>query len=168
MTGRSPAHRRLGYSRNGGPRLWRLAAVAGILSWVAACALPNQPGSLARNNDASDITHSVSAGPSASSIGGPLGDMPLYVDADLGVARAAASAMLDHDGQESAAWENPATGARGTITRVASTYSLGGTECRDFLSSYLRDNAESWLQGEACRDAFGHWGVRDLRPWGRS
>ena len=168
MTGRSPDHRRLGYNRNGGPRLWRLAAGVGILSWVAACGLPNQLGSLARNDDASDITHSVSSGPLSRRLGDPLGDVPLYVNADLGVARAAAAAMLDHDGQDSAPWQNPVTGARGTITKVASTYSLGGAECRDFLSSYVRDNAESWLHGEACRDAFGHWDVRDLRPWGGS
>jgi len=123
--------------------------------------MPNQLGSVfARNDDASDITRAISAG--------PRGDALPFLNGDLAAARAAAAAMLERDGQASAAWENSATGARGTITRVASAYILGGTECRDFLSSYLRDKTEFWLQGEACRDGLGHWDVRDLRPWGRS
>jgi surface antigen len=169
VIGPSPGHRRPGYSRNPGPRLWRLAVGSGILIWVSACSGPSQLGSFfARNDDANDITHSISGGPLA----GPLGDASLYLNGDLAAARAAAATMLEHDGQDSAPdsarWENPQTGARGTITTLASTYAQGGTECRDFLSSYVRDKAESWLQGEACRDGFGHWVVRELRPWNRS
>jgi hypothetical protein len=169
VTGPPLGHRRLGYSRNPGARLWRLAVGSGILIWASACSGPSQLGSyFVRNDDANDITHSISGGP----LTGPLGDASLLLNGDLAAARAAAAAMLDHDGQHgapySAPWENPQTGARGTITTLASTYTQGGTECRDFLSSYVRDKAESWLQGEACRDGFGHWVVRELRPWNRS
>jgi hypothetical protein len=48
-------------------------------------------------------------------------------------------------------WENPSTGARGTITAIADAYTSDGFQCRDFLASYIRDGAESWLQGDACR-----------------
>ena len=45
---------------------------------------------------------------------------------------------------------DPATGARGTVTPIASAYQRDGQTCRDFLASYLRrQGAETWLQGEA-------------------
>ena len=52
---------------------------------------------------------------------------------------------------------NPKTGARGTITPIASAYSQDGLTCRDFLASYVRNGAESWMQGEACRAVHGRW-----------
>jgi hypothetical protein len=87
-------------------------------------------------------------------------------EADLAVARAAAAALLAAgDKDASVSWENPATGARGTITPIASAYSVDGLTCRDFLASYLRGGTESWLQGEACERSRGRWEVRRLRPW---
>jgi surface antigen len=62
-------------------------------------------------------------------------------------------------------WENPSTGARGTITPLAAAASQDGVTCRDFLASYVKNGAESWLQGEACRAGRGKWEVRTLRPW---
>lgn len=62
-------------------------------------------------------------------------------------------------------WENPQTGARGTVTPLAKAYTQAGLTCRDFLASYIQDGAESWLQGEACREEGGGWEVRSLRPW---
>ena len=53
----------------------------------------------------------------------------------------------------------------GTVTPLASAHHQGGTTCRDFLASYVKDGSESWLQGEACRVARGKWEVRNLRPW---
>jgi surface antigen len=64
-------------------------------------------------------------------------------------------------------WENPQTGARGTITPIAAAYCDNGAECRDFLVSYVHDKAEAWMQGEACRDGGGRWDVRSLKPWRR-
>ena len=54
-------------------------------------------------------------------------------------------------------WENPGTGARGTVTPIADAYTQDGFTCRDFLASYVRDGAESWLQGDACRIHQGKW-----------
>ena len=65
-------------------------------------------------------------------------------------------------------WENPRTGARGTVTPIADAYTQDGFQCRDFLASYIRDGAESWLQGDACRAHQGQWTVRKLRPLQRS
>ena len=71
---------------------------------------------------------------------------------DLAIARAAAIEVLTAGGKDaSMPWENPHTGARGTITPLASAYNQDGLTCRDFLASYVKDGTESWLQGAACR-----------------
>ena len=86
-------------------------------------------------------------------------------EADLAIARAAVSEVLAKGGKDtSMPWENPKTGARGTITPLAQAYDQDGTICRDFLASYVKDGNESWLQGEACRAARGKWEVRNMRP----
>lgn len=85
-------------------------------------------------------------------------------DNDLDLARAAAAQALAADGK-SVPWENPRTGARGTITPIANAYTQDGFVCRDFLASYVQQGAESWLQGEGCRVHQGKWEVRVLRPW---
>ena len=88
---------------------------------------------------------------------------------DLAVARAAVSEFLGRGGSDSSVpWENPRTGARGTITPIASAYNQDGVTCRDFLASYLRDGNEAWMQGEACRIPQGKWEVRTLKPWNRT
>ena len=86
-------------------------------------------------------------------------------EGDLAIARAAASEVLTKGGTHtSLPWENPKTGARGTVTPLASTYQQDGVTCRDFLASYVKNGSESWLQGEACRAERGKWQVRNLRP----
>jgi surface antigen len=90
-------------------------------------------------------------------------------DGDLAVARAAIAEALARGGKDvSMPWENPATGARGTITPLAAAYIQDGTTCRDFLASYVRSGNESWLQGEACRSHKGRWEVRHMKPWRRT
>jgi hypothetical protein len=87
-------------------------------------------------------------------------------EGDLAVARAAASEVLTKGGKDtSIPWENPRTGAHGTITPLPTTYSQDGATCRDFLASYLRNGTEAWLHGAACRTEQGKWVVRRLRPW---
>jgi outer membrane surface antigen len=96
-----------------------------------------------------------------------LAEMP--PENDLAVARAAASEVLSKGGKDtSMPWENPRTGARGTITPIASAYNLDGLTCRDFLASFVRNGTESWLQGEACQMQQGKWEVRTLKPWQRT
>jgi surface antigen len=91
-------------------------------------------------------------------------------EGDLVFARAAASEVLSRGGSDaSMPWENPSTGARGTITPLAQSHRQeDGTTCRDFLASYVRNGSESWLQGEACRATRGTWEVRHLRPWNKT
>jgi surface antigen len=84
---------------------------------------------------------------------------------DLDVASAATTTLLDR--RDGGPWENPLTGARGTITPLAAVYRDNGIECRDFLASYVHERAEAWMQGEACRNRVGRWEVRTLKPWRR-
>jgi hypothetical protein len=87
-------------------------------------------------------------------------------ESDLVIARAAASEVFTKGGKDvSVPWENPKTGARGTITPLASAYSQDGVTCRDFLASYVKNGSELWLQGAACRAERGQWVIRNLRPW---
>jgi surface antigen len=91
-------------------------------------------------------------------------------EADLTYTKAAAAEVLNRGGKDaSAPWENPRSGARGTVTPVAANYTRDGATCRDFLASYVRSGLEAWMQGEACRTADkDSWEVKSLRPWTRS
>lgn len=90
-------------------------------------------------------------------------------DGDLAYARAAVSEVLRRGKKDaSLPWENPHSGARGTVTPIASAYTQGGRTCRDFLASYVNGDAEAWMQGEACKRGKDSWEVRSLKPWKRS
>src|SRR3954453_7431669 len=91
---------------------------------------------------------------------------PMPPERDLAYAKAAASeVLLRGDKDASQEWENPATGARGTVTPIASAYTQDGQTCRDFLASYVTTTAQAWLQGEACQEGRGAGQVRALKPW---
>jgi surface antigen len=84
----------------------------------------------------------------------------------LAIARAAVNEVLTKGGKHtSLRWENPKTGAHGTVTPLALTYQQSGVTCRDFLTSYVKNGSASWLQGKACHARRGKWEVRNLRPW---
>ena len=89
-----------------------------------------------------------------------------FGETDLIAASAAASAVLT-DGRKdaSAPWQNPKTGARGTVTPIATAYTQDGFTCRDFLASYVTEQKQTWMQGEACRVHHGKWVVRSMKPW---
>jgi surface antigen len=89
---------------------------------------------------------------------------PGSAEADLAYAKAAAAEALARTGDISVPWENPGTGARGTVTPLASAYNQDGFVCRDFLASYVRKDSESWLQGDGCRIHQGRWEVRHMKP----
>jgi hypothetical protein len=113
--------------------------------------------------DKSDQTGSITPPPGAKEVG------ELPPDADLAYARAAASEVLRRgEKYASIPWENPRTGARGTVTPIASTYTQDGQTCRNFLASYVAGSAQAWLQGEACKQQRGAWQVRTLKPWKQS
>lgn len=88
-------------------------------------------------------------------------------DSDLAFARNAASDVLAKgDKDSSQAWENPETGARGSVTPLSQAYAAeDGRTCRDFLASYVNGRTESWLQGAACKAGRGRWEIHSLKPW---
>jgi surface antigen len=91
-----------------------------------------------------------------------------FGESDVVAASQAASAILA-DGRKdaSAPWQNPKTGARGTVTPIANAYTQEGFTCRGFLASYVNEEKEAWMQGEACRVHHGKWVVRSMKPWKR-
>jgi hypothetical protein len=89
-------------------------------------------------------------------------------ESDLAYARMVVAEALTRGGKDTShPWENPNTGARGSITPLTSAYSSNGMTCRDFLASYVKDKSETWLQGEACKYNKG-WEVRTMKPWGKA
>lgn len=166
MAGSVPisAARRARYIGSAGPSLWRrlLPAVALLLALPGgACSFSYQLGSLF-GPDKEETTGAIA--PTAASAAAA--EPAAAAENDLAFARAAATRALALDGRTmSVPWENPRTGARGTVTPLASAYTQDGVLCRDFLASYVRRGAASWLQGEGCRMHKGKWEIRALRPW---
>jgi len=167
--------RRFLYSRIAVASL-RLGVVVTLAAGASGCAVSGQFGSMfggssgdaggAKAYASGDTTGSVASikpTPASSSAGLPS-------ETDLVFTRLAVVEVLKRGSKEvSAPWENPNSGARGTVTPIASAYDRDGATCRDFLASYVRrQGAETWLQGEACRAKKGAWEVKSLRPWTRS
>jgi hypothetical protein len=148
-------------------RLWRLRAKAIALSLAlgaatSGCSVNYKLDSLW--GKAEETTASLK--PTAAA---PAPEAAAPNEADLAYAKAAAAAVLARtDKGASQPWENPRTGARGTVSPIADAYTQDGFQCRDFLASYIRGDAESWLQGDACRIHQGKWTVRKMRPLKRS
>ena len=158
-----------------------LSLVLGLALSLGGCAVSGPLGSMfskgkdkddARAYASDDVTGSVGAAtPASASTAG------LPSETDLVFARMAVVDVLKRGSKEiSSPWENPSSGAHGTVTPIASAYTKDGATCRDFLASYLRrQGSETWLQGEACRikdggkgGKQGGWEVKSLRPWSRS
>jgi len=159
---RAATHLRCRYNGAWRLRLWRgLAAGAGLALAVSAggCSMSYQLDSLFGTGK-SDLTGTITPPPGAKAA------EELPPDADLAYARAAASEVLSRGAKDmSQSWENPRTGARGTVTPIASAYTQDGKTCRDFLASYIHGTTQSWLQGEACKPEKGAWQVHSIRPW---
>jgi hypothetical protein len=169
VDGSKPASSRLCYKGTPRASLWRLprpvSLVVLLLSLPAGgCSFSYQLGNLF-DKDEPEHTGSLASQRRPP----PTKPAALPPDTDLAYARAAAANLLAKEGEtRSAPWENPHSGARGTVSPLAAAYTQDGVICRDFLASYLRPGEESWLQGEACRADHGKWEVRTLRPWKRT
>ena len=137
------------------------ALVLALASAAGGCSFSYQLDSLFGKSD--DKAEEASAAKQAAAAPGT------DIEGDLAIARAAASEVLARGGKDaSLPWENPQTGARGTVTPIATAYNQDGFVCRDFLASYVKNSTESWMRGEACRLHQGRWEVRNLKPWQRT
>jgi surface antigen len=138
---------------------------AGLVAALAAggCSIDLDALSMFPKTDKVETTGTIRSASEA------MASAELPPEADLVLTRAAVNEMLSRGSKgASVPWENPATGARGTVTAIASAYTIDKAQCRDFLASYVKGGKESWLRGEACREARGAWEVRALKPWIRS
>jgi surface antigen len=119
---------------------------------AGGCSLNRPGGAFAQASDA-EVTGAL----------GGTGPTP----SDLAFARNAASDVLTKgDKDSSQPWQNPETGARGSVTPLAQAYSDDdGRTCRDFLASYVNGTNENWLQGSACHSGNGRWEIHTLKPW---
>jgi surface antigen len=127
---------------------------------VGGCSFSRSDGPFAKMEE-KDVTGSVAAAQANASV---------PTESDLAFARNAVSDVLTRgDKDSSQPWENPETGARGSVTPLAQAYSADdGRTCRDFLASYVNGKTESWLQGAACQIGHGRWEIHTLKPWRQS
>jgi surface antigen len=135
------------------------AALTAILIGLSAggCSLSRGSDAFAKMSE-NEVTGSLKPGE------------PAPTESDLAFARNAASDVLTKgDKDSSQPWQNPETGARGSVTPVAQTYaSDDGRTCRDFLASYVNGKTESWMQGAGCKGGNGRWEIHTLKPWRQS
>jgi surface antigen len=124
---------------------------------VGGCSVSRNESAFARM-DAKDRTGSIAAGQPGESV---------PTESDLAFARNAAADVLTKGTKDSSqSWENPETGARGSVTPLAEAFSAqDGRTCRDFLASYVNGRTETWLQGAACQTGHGRWEIQTLKPW---
>jgi surface antigen len=126
---------------------------------TGGCSMSRTDGAFVKMGN-SDVTGSIGAARASA---------PTPTETDLAFARDAASDVLTKgDKDSSQPWENPETGARGSVTPLAQAYSQEGRTCRDFLASYVNGRSESWLQGAACKSSQGRWEIHTLKPWRQS
>jgi surface antigen len=135
---------------------------------LGGCAVSGSLFSKSSPTESRAYASDESTGSVAKPVSATTADLP--AEADLVFTRKAIVDVLTHGAKEiSSPWENPGTGARGTVTPVASAYTKDGATCRDFLASHIRrEGSEVWLQGQACQPKRGAWEVRSLRPWSRT
>jgi len=166
-----PAFRQRRYRGWRSARLWRvdarrLTSLAGAILLglsTGGCSFSYKLGSLFGDKEDEKPEYTQSSPPRTSAA--PAAHVAGPAAADLGLAKAAAAEALSRGGKDvSVPWENPGTGARGTVTPIALTYTRDGFVCHDFLASVVHGSDESWLQGEACRVHRGRWEVRTLKP----
>ena len=122
------------------------------------CSLSRSDGAFAKMEDR-EVTGSIT----------PPAAPPVPTESDLVFARTAASDVLTKgDKDSSQPWENPETGARGSVTSLSQAYSAeDGRTCRDFLASYVNGRVGSWLHGAACKAGQGRWEIHTIKPWTR-
>jgi surface antigen len=147
-------------------RALSLAAVVAAALGVGGCSMSYQLESYFADKNATGSINKTATG-SINTVSASAVVMP--PPHDLAFAKAAATEVLRRGEKDASLdWENPETGARGTVTPIASAYTQDGQTCRDFLASYVKAEVQSWLQGEACQEARGAWQVRALKPWQKS
>lgn len=97
-------------------------------------------------------------------------DNPMGMSAiDWPLAQAALKeALARTDEGPSVPWSNPANGARGTVTPIASAFTKDGVPCRNFIASHVQNGIETWSEGIACQVNAHTWEVKSVKPLKKS
>jgi surface antigen len=134
-----------------------------FLSGCAAISIP-MGGLFGDDKDEEVATGSIKPQPVAAAA--PVVPTTTVPDVDWRASKSAFSqAMNRTDAGASVMWENPVTGAHGSITPLAKAGpSEHGRTCRTFLLSRVHGEDESWHQGEACLAGKAGWKVVVVRP----
>ena len=140
------------YSGSATARLWRrLGAAVALGLPLGGCSISSPAFDSLFGS--SDPTASITPPP------GTKEAAELPPEHDLAYARAAASQVLTRGIKgASEPWENPATGARGTVTPIASAFTQDGQTCRDFLASYITSQHAGLAAGRSLQAAAGRLG----------
>jgi surface antigen len=77
-------------------------------------------------------------------------------------------ALARTDEGPSVPWDNPVSGARGTVTPIAAAFTKDGLPCRNFIASHVKDGVETWSEGLACRVGQHVWEVKSVKPLKKS
>jgi surface antigen len=124
----------------------------------------DKPAKVARSENAPKQDPTVTGSLSLSG-----GNAPAMSSIDWTIAKSALRQALGREeAGASQPWENPTSGARGTITPVAAIYEKDGFACRNFIVSHVRESHENWYEGTACRMHRGQWDVTTTRPLQKS
>ena len=144
------------------------ACVAGLLAGGCSMSFPLE-SFLSKNDEPeqpakSEITGSIPARPAAKKGGSDKINPSDWSHATV----ALREALGKSEEGASVPWQNPSTGARGTVTPVANAFVQEGFACRNFLASHVGNGSEQWFEGTACRLHRGEWDVRSTRPLQKS
>lgn len=140
---------------------------------AAAGCSSSMPGLFSGDDKTEKVARSENATKPDTTVTGSLslsgGTAPSMSPVDWAIAKSALRQALGREeAGASQPWENPTSGARGTITPVAAIYEKGGFACRNFIVSHVRESHENWYEGTACRMHRGQWDVTTTRPLQKS
>lgn len=81
-------------------------------------------------------------------------------------ASAAMATALDPQGAGDAVnWDNPQSGAKGSVTPVGPAYPKDAKICRAFRAEVGTKDQSEHLQGAACREKTAEWTLIEVKPW---
>lgn len=158
----------------------RLAFLLAATACVSGCTMSMPMGSLLsrsekveKKSDDDIATGSINKTPSAT-VSAVLSEnkeaitVPIAAEDWDFAKKALIEALSSKDDTPSVPWENEKTRARGSVTALHRFTGAGGSACRPFLGSSLRDKTDIWFEGRACKNVGGDWEMQDLRPWKKS
>lgn len=168
-TGRLPYHGKTG-ARLSVASLFGAPIAAGLIAMLlGGCSMQlssllpggvSDTGPTVIRTSSDDITGSIPL-QMASVNGNPMGMSAI----DWPHAQAALKeALVRTDEGPSVPWDNPASGARGTVTPIAAAFTKDGLPCRNFIVSHVKDGIESWSEGLACQVRANVWEVKTVKP----